>query len=77
MPSPRRNKRDLQGYNFYPNAPILTLWLDQKHSVPTRLRRRGWPGGRHRRHATPTELKMRSVIIAISVNFATSPAKSM
>ena len=25
----------------------------------------------------PTELKMRSVIIAISVNFATSPAKSM
>ena len=37
----------------------------------TGRKRPGWPGGRH---ASPTELKMRSVIIAISVNFATSPA---
>ena len=37
----------------------------------TGRKRRGWPGGRH---ASPTELKMRSVIIAISVNFATFPA---
>ena len=35
-----------------------------------RRKRREWPGGRH---ASPTELKMRSVIIAISVNFATFP----
>ena len=34
-------------------------------------KRRGWPGGRH---ATPTELKMRSRITTISVNFPTFPA---
>ena len=34
--------------------------------------RHGWPGGRH---ASPTELKMRSGITTISVNFPTFPAK--
>ena len=34
-------------------------------------KRRGWPGGRH---ASPTELKMRSGITTISVNFPTFPA---
>ena len=37
----------------------------------TGRKRRGWPGGRH---ATPTELKMRSGITTISVNFPTFPA---
>ena len=39
-----------------------------------RRRRRGWPGGRH---ANPTELKMRSTMIAFSVNFAPFPASSI
>ena len=38
----------------------------------TGRKRRGWPGGRH---ATPTELKMRSGITTISVNFSAFPAK--
>ena len=37
----------------------------------TGRKRRGWPGGRH---ASPTELKMRSGITTISVNFPTFPA---
>ena len=35
-------------------------------------KRRGWPGGRH---ASPTELKMRSRITTFSVNFSAFPAK--
>ena len=37
----------------------------------TGRKRRGWPGGRH---ATPTELKMRSRITTFSVNFSAFPA---
>ena len=38
----------------------------------TGRKRRGWPGGRH---ASPTELKMRSGITTFSVNFSAFPAK--
>ena len=38
----------------------------------TGRKRRGWPGGRH---ASPTELKMRSRITTFSVNFSAFPAK--
>ena len=37
----------------------------------TGRKRRGWPGGRH---ASPTELKMRSRITTFSVNFSAFPA---
>ena len=49
-----------------------TQQRDEIGSSPTRRKRRGWPGGRH---ASPTELKMRSRITTFSVNFATFPAK--
>ena len=60
--------------------PSFSNLFDHKNNNNNTLRRSvvslstqapRWPGGRH---ATPTELKMRSVIIAISVNFATFPA---
>ena len=40
----------------------------------SRRKRRERPGGRH---ASPTEIKMHSIIVAISVNFATYPASSI
>ena len=43
-----------------------------KFAHSTGRKRRGWPGGRH---ASPTELKMRSRITTISVNFSAFPAK--
>ena len=48
-----------------------TQQRDEIGSSPTRRKRHGWPGGRH---ASPTELKMRSGITTFSVKFATFPA---
>ena len=54
------------------NTALLRVWttVSSNDTTCTGRKFRGWPGGRH---ASPTKLKMRSVIIAISVNFATSP----
>ena len=49
---------------------MQTTTVSSNDTTCTGRKRREWPGGRH---ASPTELKMRSVIIAISVNFATFP----
>jgi hypothetical protein len=56
------------------NTALLRVWttVSSNDTTCTGRKRRGWPGGRH---ATPTELKMRSGITTISVNFSAFPAK--
>ena len=60
-----------------PPPTQLCLEYEQKQRCPATtppvldVSADGWPGGRH---ASPTELKMRSGITTISVNFATFPA---
>ena len=49
-----------------------TTSSERTGSGSPRRKRRGWPGGRH---ASPTELKMRSRITTFSVNFSAFPAK--
>ena len=83
---PRFERESRLAMNNIGSEPVEDGHIDQEKQIPptmqtttvssndttcTGRKRRGWPGGRH---ATPTELKMRSVIIAISVNFATYPA---
>ena len=55
------------------NTALLRVWttVSSNDTTCTGRKRHGWPGGRH---ASPTELKMRSRITTISVNFATFPA---
>ena len=55
------------------NTALLRVWttVSSNDTTCTGRKRRGWPGGRH---ATPTELKMRSGITTISVNFSAFPA---
>ena len=49
----------------------VSTTVSSNDTTCTGRKRRGWPGGRH---ASPTELKMRSGITTISVNFPTFPA---
>ena len=56
------------------NTALLRVWttVSSNDTTCTGRKRQGWPGGRH---ASPTELKMRSRITTFSVNFSAFPAK--